>query len=653
MSEWLARLDRVKQSGRGFQALCPAHDDRNPSLSLIEADDGGVIPTCFAGCERLAIHAAVFGNSISAPKRTPALAARRNRHKPQPLPSAGPNVRLWKYHDAAGKIAFAVVRRDPGKRFTQWVPTTEPGLWLPEGPKGLRPLYRLPDLLEADVIHVVEGEKDADAVRHSWDVVSTTWSGGVANWNLTDWQPLAGKHVLLISDADDDAALDNPNAIDRPGQTYMLQVANHLHNLGCSVKVAIPPPGGKADVSDWITRDGPAVARDYVQAILKPFDESMIPEAPPDPPPPSNSPAALGGYRGLMLSVEARAAEYAADALRSRFRYDGYNWYAWQRNAWRLGVSASDVLKSLVHDRYRLAASASEAGETEVAQLLASSARSWNGAISAPVRDFQSALHIALLRPTPKLNHSLIATPSAVVNWETGERTDLDPRLHDVTASTCGEYRPAALRELTTHLRKRLSHAFTEDECTAFATMLGLAVTRWDIDPSILWLTGPSGSGKSWIAQLVQAAFSDLAHEGLARRVEAFAFEKAVNNSLKANAERTQRDLDAIGTVSVEEARQLHQQRELGTHWERPRGNATRLFLATADDLASWLADLGDELHGQPISDVCALYERSTGEKLTPRSLGRHLRTHPKWTSARDTTGTKIRRLVLRNELLA
>ena len=610
--------------------------------------------------------------------------------------------------------------RDPGKRFTQWVPTTEPGLWLPEGPKGLRPLYRLPDLLEADVIHVVEGEKDADAVRHSWDVVSTTWSGGVANWNLTDWQPLAGKHVLLISDADDDAALDNPNAIDRPGQTYMLQVANHLHNLGCSVKVAIPPPGGKADVSDWITRDGPAVARDYVQAILKPFDESMIPEAPPDPPPPSNSPAALGGYRGLMLSVEARAAEYAADALRSRFRYDGYNWYAWQRNAWRLGVSASDVLKSLVHDRYRLAASASEAGETEVAQLLASSARSWNGAISAPVGDFQSALHITLLRPTPKLNHSLIATPSAVVNWETGERTDLDPRLHDVTASTCGEYRPAALRELTTHLRKRLSHAFTEDECTAFATMLGLAVTRWDIDPSILWLTGPSGSGKSWIARLVQAAFGDLAHdvtestlnqrneigdnladlivsdpvfgvaievssirdgrlnsltgrdslsgrllctsvsaprarahEGLARRVEAFAFEKAVNNSLKANAERTQRDLDAIVTVSVEEARQLHQQRELGTHWERPRGNATRLFLATADDLAGWLADLGDELHGQPISDVCALYESSTGEKLTPRSLGRHLRTHPKWTSARDTTGTKIRRLVLRNELLA
>lgn len=47
----LAQLDKVRRNGRGrYSAVCPAHDDRSPSLAIKERDDGQVLIYCFAGC---------------------------------------------------------------------------------------------------------------------------------------------------------------------------------------------------------------------------------------------------------------------------------------------------------------------------------------------------------------------------------------------------------------------------------------------------------------------------------------------------------------------------------------------------------------------------------------------------------------------------
>lgn len=47
----LQRLDKVKKTGRDkWQACCPAHDDKGPSLAVRETDDGRVLIHCFAGC---------------------------------------------------------------------------------------------------------------------------------------------------------------------------------------------------------------------------------------------------------------------------------------------------------------------------------------------------------------------------------------------------------------------------------------------------------------------------------------------------------------------------------------------------------------------------------------------------------------------------
>ena len=52
-----ATLDRVldcfpdaRRNGVGFKCRCPSHDDKTPSLSVSEGDDGRVLIHCFGGC---------------------------------------------------------------------------------------------------------------------------------------------------------------------------------------------------------------------------------------------------------------------------------------------------------------------------------------------------------------------------------------------------------------------------------------------------------------------------------------------------------------------------------------------------------------------------------------------------------------------------
>jgi len=61
----LQHLDKVRRTGPGtWSARCPAHDDRGPSLSVRETDDGRVLIHCFAGCDVHDVLGAV-GMSIS------------------------------------------------------------------------------------------------------------------------------------------------------------------------------------------------------------------------------------------------------------------------------------------------------------------------------------------------------------------------------------------------------------------------------------------------------------------------------------------------------------------------------------------------------------------------------------------------------------
>ena len=56
----LSRLDAVRSTGAGrWVARCPAHEDKRPSLSIRELDDGRVLVHDFAGCSVESVLASV------------------------------------------------------------------------------------------------------------------------------------------------------------------------------------------------------------------------------------------------------------------------------------------------------------------------------------------------------------------------------------------------------------------------------------------------------------------------------------------------------------------------------------------------------------------------------------------------------------------
>ncbi|HLB19382.1 MAG TPA: hypothetical protein VK613_09645, partial [Gaiellaceae bacterium] len=50
---------RPRPAGGGWLSLCPAHDDRSPSLSVREGHDARALVHCFAGCAPAAVAGAL------------------------------------------------------------------------------------------------------------------------------------------------------------------------------------------------------------------------------------------------------------------------------------------------------------------------------------------------------------------------------------------------------------------------------------------------------------------------------------------------------------------------------------------------------------------------------------------------------------------
>lgn len=92
----LGRLDGVKRTGPDrWIAICPAHDDRRPSLSIRQTDEGRVLAHCWSGCSAAeVVHAA--GLTL-----TDLFPARPTEHHRGPLPKRS----RWDRDDVWGVVA--------------------------------------------------------------------------------------------------------------------------------------------------------------------------------------------------------------------------------------------------------------------------------------------------------------------------------------------------------------------------------------------------------------------------------------------------------------------------------------------------------------------------------------------------------------------
>lgn len=228
----LSKLPDAKRNGKGWHARCPAHDDRRPSLSIAEGNDGRALVNCYAGCTPQAIVEAVGLNLADLMPGNGSGKAKRGI------------VAQYDYRDESGNVVFQAVRYKP-KDFRQRRP--KPGGGWDWSVKGARVVpYRLPELLadEGQPVVVVEGEKDCDSLQQV-GVLATCNAGGAGKWTAEHAAFLKGRRVIVLPDNDD------------AGRNHAQQVARSLHGIAESVRIVeLPDLPAKSDVSDWLAAGG-------------------------------------------------------------------------------------------------------------------------------------------------------------------------------------------------------------------------------------------------------------------------------------------------------------------------------------------------------------------------------------------------------------
>jgi hypothetical protein len=116
----------IKQQRRAYICKCPAHDDRSPSLSVRDADDGRVLVKCHAGCSQADVIDALAARGLW--QRPGGAGEPVRRAKPRPAPKdAGDNSAkaraLWRRsRPIQGTIAEIYLRTD--RRITCALPAT-------------------------------------------------------------------------------------------------------------------------------------------------------------------------------------------------------------------------------------------------------------------------------------------------------------------------------------------------------------------------------------------------------------------------------------------------------------------------------------------------------------------------------------------------
>lgn len=88
----LSRLTKVRKSGQGWTACCPAHPDQNQSLSFRVTDTGRLLAHCFAGCHFSEILESL---GLKGERFTPAPRQIAEGPTPEQIEAKTKAIRLW------------------------------------------------------------------------------------------------------------------------------------------------------------------------------------------------------------------------------------------------------------------------------------------------------------------------------------------------------------------------------------------------------------------------------------------------------------------------------------------------------------------------------------------------------------------------------
>ena len=282
----------AKRNGAGWMAKCPAHEDRNPSLSINQASDGRVLLNCHAGCSLENILAAIDSTKADLfPEPVRRRSSRRDKgvinpgcviraSSPAPSRTATPSPDFdWQRRVAAvddKEVERLVKLRGYSPEFCWWLkennllgivdshfafPVLSNGKitgahvrhktgWYYTPGARTQPLV-IGELHSGDTVYVFESQWDAFAFMDvSGETSGIVITRGAKNGALVANLIPQGAKVFLWAQNDD------------PGEKWAESVCEHVQN--CVVKIA-RTPDQHDDLNDW-TRAG-ATVNDLLNAM--------------------------------------------------------------------------------------------------------------------------------------------------------------------------------------------------------------------------------------------------------------------------------------------------------------------------------------------------------------------------------------------------
>jgi putative DNA primase/helicase len=261
-------LSDLKRNGKEYKAVCPFHDDTDPSLSInpetgqfhcFGCKAGGDIFTFYAKLNELSLNGDFprVCQGIANDFNIPVNAKQKRTNKKKTTSKQSKIVQTYDYRDETfGKLLYQKIRTEP-KGFYIRRPSIN-GAWK-NGLGKVKPvLYRLKQVTEADEVCITEGEKDADNLV-KLGFAATTNFDGAGKWRDEYNEPLAGKSINIFPD------------YDQQGIKHAQLVASKVHPVAKSVKIIeLPDLEEGEDVSDFIAQfDDPETAAERVSILIE------------------------------------------------------------------------------------------------------------------------------------------------------------------------------------------------------------------------------------------------------------------------------------------------------------------------------------------------------------------------------------------------
>lgn len=224
-----------KEGGSEWLILCHNHDDTRPSLSVDPKKGVFRCNTCKIGGHITKLPQMSAGTDnppasleVSAAVRETARVIDANL------------TQTYDYENDAGKVIHRTLRyEEEGKKKTFRQQGKPNGSWNTNLDGVEKVLYNLTEVLKAEEVVLVEGEKDADTLI-GLGIVATTNPMGANVWESQYTKFLAGKKIIIIPDND------------KEGRKHLHKVASALSESSTVHILNLPGLAPKGDVSDWL-----------------------------------------------------------------------------------------------------------------------------------------------------------------------------------------------------------------------------------------------------------------------------------------------------------------------------------------------------------------------------------------------------------------